>query len=159
MASNTSTSATTNAQSAKPLPPLPVTTCSNLWNANITSALEVGVMRPSRDWDAKGTYNPARPWMLNRNPSNTRIEIGSYIHITNHNVLSFPPTFYAQITNNVYMIRKDYVDAYATVAPDTSPSAIILRIPTKWFHMSPSLALVQPIYLPKNEEENEKYMN
>lgn len=142
----------------KPLPPLPTTTRFLIWENTITSAIDVCAARPTREWDIQGKYNAARPWMLYWNPTNAKIHISSFVRISNHNMTQYPPVFYAQITSNIYIIRKDYIDAYTTVDPDTCPSAVILRIPLKWFSLPLLLKFTQPKTLPENEKENEIYM-
>ena len=158
MSSNTSNLIPTlHASLAKPLPPLPVTSRSAIWQQLPTTAINVELARPTRDWDITGKYNPARPWMLKSNPNETPIQIASFIQVTRHNVENFAPTFLAQVTDLIYMIRKDYIDAYATVDPNICPSAIIIRIPIKWFLPPSSFKTIQE--LPENEKENERYMN
>jgi hypothetical protein len=115
--------------------------CTSLedWEKLIPFATDVDITYPLTCFT--NIYNPARPWILTKCPSNCRIKIGSLVRIntTNTDILhpnNAPQTQDAYVyLEKITKFTKGFIDSYATTDPSVLRSAIYIRAPYKWVSM------------------------
>ena len=143
-------------------------TVARKWTKPVPSATPVEIVYPWIGWDFHHKrFNPERIWMLTRNPTNTKLEIGSLLHVTH---VTIPYTRVVNFDNDdndayiqieaIHGLRvRDYIDVHISVAPHQFASSFTLRIRTEWFNVPSRLyrALREP--LKENSEEYEIYMH